>query len=55
MLGGSVAIEQAFGVPGLSLTLVTAVIERHIISGAKSGLSLRYHFHPHQCHGGFEL
>lgn len=31
VLGGSVAIEQAFGVPGLGRTLVTAVIERDII------------------------
>jgi peptide/nickel transport system permease protein len=30
VLGGSVAIEQAFGVPGLGRTLVTAVIERDI-------------------------
>ena len=29
--GGSVAVEQAFGVPGLGRTLVTAVIERDII------------------------
>jgi len=29
--GGSVATEQAFGVPGLGRTLVTAVIERDII------------------------
>jgi peptide/nickel transport system permease protein len=31
VLGGSVAIEQAFGVPGLGRTLVTAVVERDII------------------------
>ena len=31
VLGGSVAIEQAFSVPGLGRTLVTAVIERDII------------------------
>ncbi len=31
VLGGSVAIEQAFGVPGLGRSLVTAVIERDII------------------------
>lgn len=31
VLGGSVAIEQAFGVPGLGRALVTAVIERDII------------------------
>jgi peptide/nickel transport system permease protein len=31
VLGGSVAIEQAFGVPGLGRTLVTAVIERDVI------------------------
>jgi peptide/nickel transport system permease protein len=31
VLGGSVAIEQAFGVPGLGRTLVTAVIERDIV------------------------
>ena len=31
VLGRSVAIEQAFGVPGLGRTLVTAVIERDII------------------------
>ncbi len=31
VLGGSVAVEQAFGVPGLGRTLVTAVIERDII------------------------
>ena len=30
-LGGSVAVEQAFGVPGLGRALVTAVIERDII------------------------
>jgi peptide/nickel transport system permease protein len=31
VLGGSVAIEQAFGVPGLGRAFVTAVIERDII------------------------
>src|SRR5499426_409598 len=31
VLGGSVAIEQAFGVPGLGRALVTAVVERDII------------------------
>jgi peptide/nickel transport system permease protein len=31
VLGGSVAVERAFGVPGLGRTLVTAVIERDII------------------------
>lgn len=31
VLGGSVAIEQAFGVPGLGRAMVTAVIERDII------------------------
>src|SRR5262249_39847359 len=31
VLGGSVAVEQAFGVPGLGRGLVTAVIERDII------------------------
>jgi peptide/nickel transport system permease protein len=31
VLGGSVAVEQAFGVPGLGRSLVTAVIERDII------------------------
>jgi peptide/nickel transport system permease protein len=31
VLGGSVAVEQAFGVPGLGRALVTAVIERDII------------------------
>jgi peptide/nickel transport system permease protein len=31
VLGGSVAIEQAFGVPGLGRMLVTAVIERDVI------------------------
>ncbi|HEX2438851.1 MAG TPA: ABC transporter permease [Methylomirabilota bacterium] len=31
VLGGSVAVEQAFGVPGLGKALVTAVIERDII------------------------
>jgi peptide/nickel transport system permease protein len=31
VLGGSVAIEQAFGVPGLGRAMVTAVIERDVI------------------------
>ncbi len=31
VLGGSVAVEQAFGVPGLGRALVTALIERDII------------------------
>src|SRR2546423_1681648 len=31
VLGGSVAVETAFGVPGLGRSLVTAVIERDII------------------------
>jgi peptide/nickel transport system permease protein len=31
VLGGSVAVEQAFGVPGLGRSLVTALIERDII------------------------
>lgn len=31
VLGGSVAVEQAFGVPGLGMALVTAVVERDII------------------------
>jgi peptide/nickel transport system permease protein len=31
VLGGSVAVEQAFGVPGLGRALLTAVIERDII------------------------
>ncbi len=31
VLGGSVAVEQAFGVPGLGRSLVVAVIERDII------------------------
>ena len=31
VLGGSVAVEQAFGVPGLGSALVTAVVERDII------------------------
>jgi len=31
VLGGSVAVEQAFGVPGLGRSLVTAVIERDIV------------------------
>ena len=31
VLGGSVAVEQAFGVPGLGRALVAAVIERDII------------------------
>ncbi len=31
VLGGSVAVEQAFGVPGLGAALVTAVVERDII------------------------
>jgi len=31
VLGGSVAVEQAFGVPGLGRAMVTAVIERDII------------------------
>jgi peptide/nickel transport system permease protein len=31
VLGGSVAVEQAFGVPGLGRALITAVIERDII------------------------
>ena len=32
VLGGSVAVEQAFGVPGLGRALVTAVIERDTIA-----------------------
>jgi peptide/nickel transport system permease protein len=31
VLGGSVAVEQAFGVPGLGRSLVTAIIERDVI------------------------
>jgi peptide/nickel transport system permease protein len=31
VLGGSVAVEQAFGVPGLGRALVTAIVERDII------------------------
>jgi ABC-type dipeptide/oligopeptide/nickel transport system permease component len=31
VLGGSVAVEQAFGVPGLGRAMVAAVIERDII------------------------
>lgn len=31
VLGGSVAIEQAFGVPGLGRAMITAVVERDII------------------------
>jgi peptide/nickel transport system permease protein len=31
VLGGSVAVEQAFGVPGLGRALVSAVVERDII------------------------
>jgi len=31
VLGGSVAVEQAFGVPGLGRALVIAIIERDII------------------------
>lgn len=31
VLGGSVAIEQAFGVPGLGRAMITAVIERDVI------------------------
>ena len=31
VLGGSVAVEQAFGVPGLGRSLVTALIERDVI------------------------
>jgi peptide/nickel transport system permease protein len=31
VLGGSVAIEQAFGLPGLGRAMVTAVIERDVI------------------------
>jgi peptide/nickel transport system permease protein len=31
VLGGSVAVEQAFGVPGLGRAMVTAVIERDIV------------------------
>jgi peptide/nickel transport system permease protein len=31
VLGGSVAVEQAFGVPGLGRALVTAVVERDIV------------------------
>ena len=31
VIGGSVAVEQAFGVPGLGRALVTAVVERDII------------------------
>ena len=31
VLGGSVAVEQAFGVPGLGRAMVTAVIERDVV------------------------
>jgi peptide/nickel transport system permease protein len=31
VLGGSVAVEQAFGVPGLGTALVTAIVERDIV------------------------
>ena len=31
VLGGSVAVEQAFGVPGLGRAMITAVVERDII------------------------
>ncbi len=31
VLGGSVAIEQAFGVPGLGRAMITAVVERDVI------------------------
>ena len=31
VLGGSVAVEQAFGVPGLSTALVKAIVERDIV------------------------
>jgi peptide/nickel transport system permease protein len=31
VLGGSVAVEQAFGVPGLGRALVVAIVERDII------------------------
>jgi len=31
VLGGSVAVEQAFGVPGLGTALVTALVERDIV------------------------
>lgn len=31
VLGGSVAVEQAFGVPGLGRSLVTAIVERDVI------------------------
>ena len=31
VLGGSVAVEQAFAVPGLGRALVTAVVERDIV------------------------
>jgi peptide/nickel transport system permease protein len=31
VLGGSVAVEQAFGVPGLGTALVTAIVERDIM------------------------
>jgi hypothetical protein len=41
VLGGSVAVEQAFGVPGLGRARVTAVIERDIIVGAEPRPALR--------------
>ncbi len=31
VIGGSVAVEQAFGVPGLGRAMVTAVIERDVM------------------------
>jgi peptide/nickel transport system permease protein len=31
VLGGSVAVEQAFGVPGLGSALVVAIVERDIV------------------------
>src|SRR5207245_10955832 len=31
VLGGSVAVEQALGVPGLGTALVTAIVERDIV------------------------
>lgn len=31
VLGGSVAVEQAFGVPGLGTALVKAIVERDIV------------------------
>jgi peptide/nickel transport system permease protein len=44
VLGGSVAVEQAFGVPGLGRAMVTAGDRARHHRGAKSGSALRVIF-----------